>query len=196
MASDAVQKLIAQKTEEQKAALIEQNMASDEVQSQLRAALTTAESGVQSIQALREQLDSYNTFYIGLQQYTAGVASAKAGADKLTSGAETLYNGTVPLSKGVGTLYDGILSMQNGAPALIDGVTALRDGAMSLSDGLSELNEKGIRKLTDLVDGDLSTLTERLRATVETAQGYTSFAGIADDMVGEVKFIYRTDSIG
>lgn len=196
MASDAVQKLIAQKTEEQKAALIEQNMASDEVQSQLRAALTTAESGVQSIQALREQLDSYNTFYIGLQQYTAGVASAKAGADKLTSGAETLYNGTVTLSKGVGTLYDGILSMQNGAPALIDGVTALRDGAMSLSDGLSELNEKGIRKLTDLVDGDLSTLTERLRATVETAQGYTSFAGIADDMAGEVKFIYRTDSIG
>ena len=196
MASDAVQKLIAQKTEEQKTVLIEQNMASDEVQSQLRAALTTAESGVQSIQALREQLDSYNTFYIGLQQYTAGVASAKAGADKLTSGAETLYNGTVTLSKGVGTLYDGILSMQNGAPALIDGVTALRDGAMSLSDGLSELNEKGIRKLTDLVDGDLSTLTERLRATVETAQGYTSFAGIADDMVGEVKFIYRTDSIG
>lgn len=196
MASDAVQKLIAQKTEEQKAALIEQNMASDEVQSQFRAALTTAESGVQSIQALREQLDSYNTFYIGLQQYTAGVASAKAGADKLTSGAETLYNGTVTLSEGVGTLYDGILSMQNGAPALIDGVTALRDGAMSLSDGLSELNEKGIRKLTDLVDGDLSTLTERLRATVETAQGYTSFAGIADDMVGEVKFIYRTDSIG
>ncbi len=196
MASDAVQKLIVQKTEEQKAALIEQNMASDEVQSQLRAALTTAESGVQSIQALREQLDSYNTFYIGLQQYTAGVASAKAGADKLTSGAETLYNGTVTLSEGVGTLYDGILSMQNGAPALIDGVTALRDGAMSLSDGLSELNEKGIRKLTDLVDGDLSTLTERLRATVETAQGYTSFAGIADDMVGEVKFIYRTDSIG
>lgn len=196
MASDAVQKLIAQKTEEQKTVLIEQNMASDEVQSQLRAALAKAESGVQSIQALREQLDSYNTFYVGLQQYTAGVASAKAGADKLTSGVETLYNGTVTLSEGVDTLYDGILSMQNGAPALIDGVTALRDGAMSLSDGLSELNEKGIRKLTDLVDGDLSTLTERLRATVETAQGYTSFAGIADDMAGEVKFIYRTDSIG
>lgn len=196
MASDAVQKLIAQKTEEQKTVLIEQNMASDEVQSQLRAALAKAESGVQSIQALREQLDSYNTFYVGLQQYTAGVASAKAGADKVTSGVETLYNGTVTLSEGVDTLYDGILSMQNGAPALIDGVTALRDGAMSLSDGLSELNEKGIRKLTDLVDGDLSILTERLRATVETAQGYTSFAGIADDMAGEVKFIYRTDSIG
>ena len=59
-----------------------------------------------------------------------------------------------------------------------------------------DLNTGELLKLTDLVDGDLSTLTERLRATVETAQGYTSFAGIANDMVGEVKFIYRTDSIG
>lgn len=196
MASDTVQKLILQKTEEQKAALIEQNMASDTVQAQIQAALASAKSGAQSIQNLREQLDSYNTFYVGLQQYTAGVTSAKAGADKLTSGAETLYNGTVSLSDGVNTLYDGILTMQNGVPALVDGVTSLRDGAMSLSDGLSAFNDKGIRKLTEMADGDLANLTERLRATVETAQHYKSFAGIADDMDGEVKFIYRTDSIG
>jgi putative membrane protein len=196
MASETVQQLIAQKTEEQKAALIEQNMASDTVQEQIQAALESAESGVQSIQNLREQLDSYNTFYVGLQQYTAGVASAKAGADELTSGAETLYNGTVSLSDGINTMYDGILTMQNGVPALVEGVTELRDGAMSLSDGLTEFNEKGISKLTELLDGDLTGLAERLRATVEAAQNYTSFSGISDDMDGEVKFIYRTDSIG
>ena len=196
MASDTVQKLILQKTEEQKAALIVQNMASDTVQAQIQAALASAKSGAQSIQNLREQLDSYNTFYVGLQQYTAGVTSAKAGADRLNSGAETLYNGTVSLSNGVNTLYDGILTMQNGVPALVDGVASLRDGAMSLSDGLSAFNDKGIRKLTEMADGDLANLTERLRATVETAQHYKSFAGIADDMDGEVKFIYRTDSIG
>ena len=93
-------------------------------------------------------------------------------------------------------MYDGILKLQNGTPALVNGVTQLRDGAMSLSDGLRTFNEEGIHKLTEAVDGDLSRLSERLRATVETAQGYTSFAGIADDMDGEVKFIYRTDSIG
>ena len=177
-------------------ALIAQNMASDEVQSQIKAAIQQASDGLQSIESLRAQLDSYNTFYVGLRQYTAGVASAKAGADQLSAGANTLHNGTTALSEGIGTLYDGILTMQDGAPALIDGVTRLRDGAMSLSDGLDELNEKGIRKLTDMVEGDISTLTERMRATVETAQSYTSFAGIADDMEGEVKFIYRTDSIG
>ena len=196
MGTETVQKLIGAKTEEQMGALIAQNMASDEVQSQIKATIQQASDGLQSIKSLRAQLDSYNTFYVGLRQYTAGVASAKAGADQLSAGANTLHNGTTALSEGIGTLYDGILTMQDGAPALIDGVTRLRDGAMSLSDGLDELNEKGIRKLTDMVEGDISTLTERMRATVETAQSYTSFAGIADDMEGEVKFIYRTDSIG
>ncbi len=196
MGAETVQKLIGAKTEEQMGALIAQNMASDEVQSQIKAAIQQASDGLQLIESLRAQLDSYNTFYVGLRQYTAGVASAKAGADQLSAGANTLHNGTTALSEGIGTLYDGILTMQAGAPALIDGVTRLRDGAMSLSNGLDELNEKGIRKLTDMVEGDISTLTERMRATVETAQSYTSFAGIADDMEGEVKFIYRTDSIG
>ena len=177
-------------------ALIEKNMASDEVRTQLNAALESAKSGVTSIVALRDQLDSYNTFYVGLQQYTAGVDAAKSGADQLAAGADTLHTGTVELQSGMNALYDGILTMQSGAPALVDGVTKLRDGAMSLSDGLAELNEKGIQKLTDAVDGDLAALTERFRATVETAQSYTSFSGIADDMEGEVKFIYRTDAIG
>lgn len=196
MGAETVQKLIGAKTEEQMGALIAKNMASDEVQSQIKAAIQQASDGLQAIESLRAQLDSYNTFYAGLRQYTAGVASAKAGADQLSAGANTLHNGTTALSEGIDTLYDGILTMQDGAPALIEGVTRLRDGAMSLSDGLDELNEKGIRKLTDMVEGDISTLTERMRATVETAQSYTSFAGIANDMEGEVKFIYRTDSIG
>ncbi len=196
MNSDAVKKMIAAKTEEQMTALIEENMASDEVRGQLNVAMESAKSGAASIASLREQLDSYNMFYTGLQQYTAGVDAAKSGADQLTSGADTLHSGTVDLHNGVNSLYDGILTMQNGAPALVDGVTKLRDGAMSLSDGLAELNEKGIRKLTDVINGDLSGLTERLRATVETAQNYVSFSGIADDMEGEVKFIYRTDAIG
>lgn len=196
MNADTVKALIAAKTEEQMTALIEKNMASDEVRTQLNAALESAKSGVASIVALRDQLDSYNTFYVGLQQYTAGVDAAKSGADQLAAGADTLHTGTVELQSGMNALYDGILTMQSGAPALVDGVTKLRDGAMSLSDGLAELNEKGIQKLTDAVDGDLAALTERFRATVETAQSYTSFSGIADDMEGEVKFIYRTDAIG
>lgn len=195
MQSQDIQNTIAAKTEEQVKLLIEQNMNSVEVQGQITAALEQAKSGATSISALKEQLDSYNSFYIGLNQYTAGVASAKDGADALNAGASQLKSGTSELYAGMNELYNGILTLKNGAPALVDGVTALRDGAIKLSDGLKEFNEQGVQKLVDAVDGDLSGLFTRIKATVDVSKDYKSFSGISDDMDGQVKFIYRTDSI-
>lgn len=193
--TEQVQALIAAKTEEQIPILIEQNMNSAEVQGKITAALEQAKSGAASISALKQQLDSYNTFYIGLNQYTAGVASAKSGADALNAGAGQLKAGSAELNAGANDLYNGILTLKNGTPALTKGVTDLRDGAMSLSDGLKQLNEEGIQKLVDAVDGDLGGLVTRIRATADVSKNYNSFSGISDDMSGQVKFIYRTDSI-
>lgn len=195
MQSEDIQKTIAIKTEEQIKLLIEQNMNSAEVQAQITAALEQAKSGAASISAIKEQLDSYNTFYIGLSQYTAGVASVKDGADALNAGADQLKAGTAELYAGMNELYNGILELKNGAPALVDGVIALRDGAMKLSDGLKEFNEQGIQKLVDAVDGDLDGLFTRIKATEDVSKNYKSFSGVSDDMDGQVKFIYRTDSI-
>ena len=50
-----------------------------------------------------------------------------------------------------------------------------------------------MQKLVDAVDGDLDSLTERLRAMSEASKHYQSFSGKGDDMDGQVKFIYRTD---
>lgn len=195
MQSADIQALIASKTDEQIALLIEQNMNSAEVQGQITAALEKAQSGATSISALKEQLDSYHDFYTGLNQYTAGVASAKTGADKLNTGATSLKGGTSQLHAGMTELYDGLLMLKDGAPVLITGVTELRNGAMKLSDGLAEFNEKGIQKLIDAVDGNLSGLFTRVKATADVSKNYKSFTGLADDMGGQVKFIYRTDSI-
>lgn len=193
--TEQVQALIAAKTEEQIPILIEQNMNSAEVQGKITAALEQAKSGAASISALKQQLDSYNTFYVGLNQYTAGVASAKSGADALNAGAGQLKAGSAELNAGANDLYNGILTLKNGTPALTKGVTDLRDGAMSLSDGLKQFNEEGIQKLVDAVDGDLGGLVTRIRATADVSKNYNSFSGISDDMSGQVKFIYRTDSI-
>lgn len=193
--TEQVQALIAAKTEEQIPILIEQNMNSAEVQGKITAALEQSKSGAASISALKQQLDSYNTFYVGLNQYTAGVASAKSGADALNAGAGQLKAGSAELNAGANDLYNGILTLKNGTPALTKGVTDLRDGAMSLSDGLKQLNEEGIQKLVDAVDGDLGGLVTRIRATADVSKNYNSFSGISDDMSGQVKFIYRTDSI-
>ncbi len=195
MNSSDIQTLIDSKTAEQIKILIEQNMNSAEVQGQITSALEKAKSGAASISALKEQLDSYNTFYMGLENYTEGVSAAKNGADSLSSGTNELKNGTSELHAGMNELYDGILVLKDGAPALIDGVSELRDGAMKLSDGLKEFNEKGVQKLTNAVNGDLRGLLTRLKATVDVSKKYKSFSGISDNMDGQVKFIYRTDSI-
>ena len=78
-------------------------MNSPEVQAKISAALEAAESGAASIASLKMQLDSYNSFYTGLQTYTAGVSAASAGASKLSSGASELYDGVCELTDGIFT---------------------------------------------------------------------------------------------
>ncbi len=170
---------------------ISENMLSDAVQEQLK----TASEGAASIISLKASLDSYNTFYLGLLTYTNGVADAAAGAGELESGAAALKEGTEALSEGTAALYDGILQLRDGIPALIDGIEQLRDGAMKLSDGLKEFDEQGIQKLAEVVDGDLSGLITRVRATVDVSKNYRSFSGLSEEMDGQVKFIYRTASV-
>lgn len=177
-----------QKTDEQVQLLIEQNMNSPEVQAKISAALEAAESGAASIASLKMQLDSYNSFYTGLQTYTAGVSTASAGASKLSSGASELYGGVCELT-------DGIFTLKESAPALVDGVKRLKDGAMRLSDGLNQFNEKGVEKILGAAGEDLDGLALRYKAIIEASENYKTFAGISDDMDGQVKFIYRTDAI-
>lgn len=147
------------------------------------------------VSALKASLDSYNSFYQGLQSYTAGVAQSAAGAGELNNGVTALKNGADGLSTGAGQLYDGILTMKNSAPALIDGVTRLRDGAMELTDGLKEFDEQGVQKLVDAFDGDLAGLMDRVNALRDVSERYNSFSGISADMDGQVKFIWRTEAV-
>jgi putative membrane protein len=191
MASDTVQATIQEQTDLQVEKAITEHMGDEEVQAQLAA----ASAGAQSLIALKEQLDSYNTFYQGLAAYTGGVATAAAGADALSAGASDLKDGTAQLNTGAAQLYAGLLQLQDGTGALVDGVTALRDGSMQLSDGLKQFNEEGVQKLADAVDGGLGALSTRLQATADLAKSYQSFSGLSDDMDGQVKFIYRTASI-
>lgn len=195
LVSDSVKALIAQKTDEQLQLLIEQNMNSPEVQGKITAALEAAKSGAASISALKGQLDSYNQFYMGLKQYTEGVDTANGGAGELSAGADKLSAGASELNSGMSELYNGILTLKNGVPSLMNGVSELRDGSLRLSDGLKEFNEQGIQKLASVVDGDLRGIVTRLKATADVAKDYKTFSGLSDGSGGQVKFIYRTDSV-
>ena len=184
MASDAVQALIQQQTdaqmqsqeavqavaqnvEAQVQALVEQQMQSDAVQAQVQAAEAQYQSALESLTALRAQLESFQAFHDGLAAYTQGAASAAAGAAQINEA----------------------------MPALTQGVSQLRSGAMQLKTGLTVLNASGIQRITGLAGDNLDDLMARVRAIVAAAQDYQSFSGVAPSAQGAVRFIWRTDAI-
>ena len=167
MGTEEIRQKIDAATEQQVQLKIEETMASDEVQQKIMAATEQASAGAVQIRSLKQQLDQYNVFYMGLNSYTAGVDQAAAGARQL----------------------------QSNMPALLDGVKQLRDGAMQLSDGLKQFNEEGVEKLVSVLGDDVEGLAERLTATVEVSRNYRSFSGLTDGMDGTVRFIYRTEAV-
>ncbi|WP_077533873.1 hypothetical protein [Massiliimalia massiliensis] len=196
MQSDSVVKEINRTVQDTKDNLIDQQMKSQTIQDSIRQAVQDAENGSSSLHQLKKQLDAYSQFYQGLQDYTDGVDQAYKGSQELNKGASNLNSGAEQLKNGAKDLSDGVSALQSGSSALLDGVSALNDGAMQLNDGMKEFKEEGIDKLAEAFNGDFEDLIGRFQAMADASREYRSFAGISDQMAGNVKFIYRTDSIG
>lgn len=185
--------------DEQKAridAAVNAQMQSEAVQAQIEKITEekyqAASQGAGQIQALKAQLDEYNKFYTGLNDYTAGVSEAQAGAAKLAGGAAELKSGTAQLYSGTAELYSGVKKMQGSAPELIDGVRRLTDGSKELRDGIVKLNDEGIQKLIDAFDGDLSGLSDRLKALRDMADSELTLGGLKE----QPRFIYKSAGCG
>lgn len=223
MATDQVKDTIAANTNAKIEELINQQMQSADVQNGIEAAVAQAKAGAGSINSLIDSLDSYKTFYDGVLTYTNGVDQAYAGSKKLVSGSKQLANGTstlkqgtknleagaiklkagattlnagaVTLAAGAATLYSGTGTLKAGVSTLIEGETKLFEGSKQISEGMSQFDEEGIQKIVNIFDGDISAITERLKAIVKVSKDYQSYGGKSDAINGTVKFIYRTDSI-
>ena len=155
--------------------------------------LAAASEGAKKVIGLKASLDNYNTFYLGLKTYTAGVAEAAKGADSLKSGAATLKDGTKALSSGAGDLCTGVGTLEKGVEAFGTGVTQLKDGSKTLADGMNDFNEQGVQKIVSVLDGDVSDLMER----VKVLEGVTDTSGDGSEASQKkgVKYIYRTEEI-
>lgn len=139
MSTSAVQAAIDSNTASQIQSLIETNMNSEEVKSQIQAGVAKAQAGRKLLQALKTQLDSYNTFYQGLLSYTAGVDQANEGAQQILAGTYTLKDGTGSLVSGAGQLKNGSSSLKSGTSELKSGTSTLKDGTSSLKSGVKTL---------------------------------------------------------
>ena len=132
-------------TDAQIETLIDTNMQGEEVQSQIEAAAAKAAAGKQSLQALKTQLDSYNTFYQGVISYTDGVDKANTGAQQILAGTYTLKEGTGNLAYGAAQLKDGTNTLKGGASQLKNGSGNLKNGTVSLKDGAVQLNSGAVQ---------------------------------------------------
>lgn len=191
MGSPEVAETIDEQTQAQMQALIEQNLTSDEAAAQREAALEQLGASAETIQGLLAQLESVEQFRAGLQAYTQGVASAQSGAEELDAGARLLLGG----AEAAGEETSGGAEGSEGIAALPEGVDQLREGALALRDGISKMNDEGIQKLADAVNGELTGLVESARALLDASQAYDSFSGATGEMESTVRFLYRTDTV-
>lgn len=146
-------------------------------------------TGVQSLVSGAEELKK------GTNQLSSGAGAFADGVSELDQGVAKLQSGMSELNGNSSKLLDGTTELYDGATELADGVDELKDGADELKDGMEELNEDGIKKLKEIFVDDMDQLIDRLQAVQKAGNDYQSFAGIADGMEGDVKFIIKTDSI-
>ena len=175
-----LQGAVASLTEEQKAeireAYIQQMMASDDVTSQINAAVATV-SAAKQVSELKGQLDSYGVFYQGLVAYTDAVSSAAAGAKSLKLNMDTLYSNTGKLKLSVGELSDAVGELYDGTGELTDGTTEFVDKTSDMDTQISDEIDSMTASLSG-GDGDAVSFVSEKNTNVNTVQSVIKTAAI------------------
>lgn len=177
---------------------------------QLSAGADQLYAGASGLSAGMEQLGS------GANELTEGMGKLSGGGSELAAGAAKLQDGSGELKDGTQTLKDGAGELQSGAKELTDNSGALKDGASDLAegtgqvadgvdelyegagkllDGMIEFDEDGIQKIADAYNGDVKSLTDRVRAVSDAGSAYDNFCGKTEDTKSSVKFIIRTEPV-
>lgn len=133
-------------------------------------------------------LSQLPTLVQGAQDVANGAATLDAGIQSALNGANTL-NGSSQ------TLKNGSSQLAAGTDKLAAGVSELSQGAGELNDGMVQFDEEGIQKLTNALDGDVTTVIDRIDAVFSAGNDYSTFTKLADGQEGRVKFIIRTGSV-
>lgn len=175
-----LQGAVASLTEEQKAeireAYIQQMMASDDVTSQINAAVATV-SAAKQVSELKGQLDSYGVFYQGLVAYTDAVSSAAAGAKSLKLNMDTLYSNTGKLKLSVDELSDAVGELYDDTGELTDGTTEFVDKTSDMDTQISDEIDSMTASLSG-GDGDAESFVSEKNTNVNTVQFVIKTAAI------------------
>lgn len=148
------------------------------------------------LKTVRTSLDSVVAYVKAVETYTAGVDSAYAGSKKLLAGSSQLMSGAQQVNSGAAQLASGAEKLNKGSQSLVSGIGSLASGANTLSSGMNKFNSEGIQKLTGaLNENELKDMTNRLEAIVQASKRSNMIGGMADNMTGESRMIFKTMEI-
>ena len=106
-----------------------------------------------------------------------------------------LSDGISQLADGAADLKDGTSQLAAGGKELKGGTAKLKDGSTQLRDGMEKFDKEGVQKLADMVNGDVKTVLDRLKAVENADKSYKAFDGQSENVDGKVKFVIETAGI-
>lgn len=123
--------------------------------------------------------------------------------DKLYEGSQQLYNGTTQLQDGTTKLVSGGEELRKGSDKLatsskqiLAGTKKLQGGSKQLYDGVKKANSEvtsEVSSKTGKID-DIERLVDTKDVLLDLANDYDNYAGIGEDMNGDVKFIMKVNT--
>jgi len=131
----------------------------------------------------------------GFAQLSTGLDQLASGSDELAQGADAYIKVVGQASQGADALAKGSAELDDASAALYSGLAELHDGAEALHNGAQEFSDKVEDELGDDLGSGLQDIVRRLKAMQQAGKAYQSFAGLADGMTGNVKFIVETAEI-
>lgn len=129
----------------------------------------------------------------GAQTLSSGIGTLSDGGEKLRNGAGQLSEGIEKLADGSAQLKEGTGKLSDGGRKLTDGAEELKDGAEELADGMETFYDEGITKITDVLEGDVGEMLDRLEAIKDAGAEYRLMGDATSS--GSMKFIIESGAI-
>lgn len=162
-------------------------------------ALEKIKAGAQAISDGADKLkDSGLKLSTGGTQFSVGGSKLVEGSKQLEKGLATLVTGSVKLNIGINSVSMGLDKIYGGSSKLLSGAKTISSGNEQLSTNMKKLNREGIDKLNNKVSAAVDKINELIGIKdkiISLSKAYKSYTGIASNMDGKVKFIFKTDEI-
>ena len=115
-------------------------------------------------------------------------SAKKTATEKTASSLNQLLGGLTQLTSGLNELNLGMDSLNTGTGDL-------KTGIATLDSGIQQFNNQGISKINELVNGDVKSIEQRVKALAKLSANYTTFDENGENTTGTSKIIMIVDGI-